>query len=217
MMKETLLVMVLGLLLGPVIAAESATAEVSAPGDAAEAPSAMLVDGLLIEDGESGIRIQAEQIELGVLLEHLHRRSGIAFDVRPGLEQQTLDVEVEAATWSAAVEELLAGFNTVIQRREGPQPSVVRVWVLGREGTSQVPAPQPVPFPSESPGPAERTPWNPGPEDGMDPGTEDAPPGVVSTVRPGDGPPIQLDGRTDHQQPSPLDSMPFRPGPPGEE
>lgn len=212
-----LLVTVLGLTLGSPTAAQSAIDGEPGPNDMAEVRFEALPDGLLIEDGENGIRIHAYRVELGVLLEHLHRRSGIAFDVRPGLGQQTLDAKIEVATWSAVVEELLSGFNTVIQRTEGAQSSIARVWVLGREDTKPAPPPQPESSQPEPPARVERTPWNPGPEDGIDPRTEDAPPGVVSTVQPGDGPPIQREGVTDHQQPPPLDSMPFRPGPPGEE
>jgi len=61
MIQKTLLVTVLGLLLGPAMAAEAATDGAPGPKDAAQVPSAVLPDGLLIAAGESGIRIQAQQ------------------------------------------------------------------------------------------------------------------------------------------------------------
>jgi hypothetical protein len=189
---------------------------------AAESPeppgetSATMPSGVLIEEGAEGIRVEARGVPLGRVLDELGSRSGIGFDLRPDLARQPVTLEVEAATWGEAVARVLAGYNTVMQAGEGADRPLERVWVLGRTDRGEIPPPAPAAGeraqPPQAPARAERTPWNPGPEEGMDPGTADAPPGVVSTLGPDDGPPIGSDSA---DRPPPA-SGPYRPGPPGQ-
>ena len=170
------------------------------------APAAEKPDlGMTIEEGEAGIHIAAQAVSLRSLVDEIAERSGIVFDVPPALAKQAVTADVVAASWSAVVEQLLAGYNTIAQRQQGASGALVRVWVLGRKERDDVPSPAPPSAretpPAATPEHVRRTPWNPGPEADSDPGTAEAPPGAVPTAHPGDGPPTDIEPSPDFEPP----------------
>jgi len=88
-----------------------------------------------INSGVQGIIIKSKGVSLTDLLNKIETQSGIDFKINNGLLEESISVDVEAATWTKAVQEVLKDYNRVeLWGRDRKLTGVYVVEALNSEG-----------------------------------------------------------------------------------
>lgn len=85
--------------------------------------------------GVEGVIIKAIDVSLADLLKKIESQSGIDFKINSGLLDESISVDIEATTWTKAVQEVLKDYNRVeLWGRDQKLTGVYVVEVLNLEG-----------------------------------------------------------------------------------
>lgn len=88
----------------------------------------------IIHEQPHAIYHRVQHQTLKAAMETIAQRTGIVFKIHPSLEADQLNKKLAADDWNAAIEQLLDGYNHVVQTKDG---RVVSVAVTGRNHNGQ--------------------------------------------------------------------------------